>query len=138
MIRPQRTLMATALALGFATTPLMADDKPNPSQTSTAKLDAEEAGARFGQALGALEVCYGSKMTPKGKALEATYEGGDLQRFKARAARVYEAWVKVRGCANQRDPNTCKIIMDRSCQMAEAEIGPAGNAMAGLVEFLKH
>ena len=99
---------------------------------------AKDTGLRYGQALGVLEVCYGSKLTDKAKALEQTYSGADLEAFKAAAASVYEAWVKVRACTNQKDPNTCKIIMDRSCQMAEAEIGPAGNAMAGLVEFLKH
>ena len=105
---------------------------------ATAPPTAKDTGLRYGQALGVLEVCYGSKLTDKAKALEQTYSGADLEAFKAAAASVYEAWVKVRACTNQKDPNTCKIIMDRSCQMAEAEIGPAGNAMAGLVEFLKH
>ncbi len=98
---------------------------------------AKDAGIRYGQALGVLEVCYGSKLTDKAKALEQAYAGGDLEAFKASAASVYEAWVKVRACSNQKDPNTCKIIMDRSCQMAEGEIGPSGSAMPGLVEFNK-
>lgn len=99
--------------------------------------DAKDAGLRYGQALGVIEVCYGSKLTDKARALEQAYSGADLETFKASAASVFEAWAKVRACSNQKDPNTCKIIMDRSCQMAESEIGPSGSAMAGLVEFLK-
>jgi hypothetical protein len=97
--------------------------------------NAKDAGARYGQALGVLEVCYGSKLTGKAKSLETTFTGDDLADFKAAAARIYDAWAKVRGCTNQKDPNTCKIIMDKSCLAAEAEIGPKGNAMPGLVDF---
>ena len=96
----------------------------------------KDAGLRYGQALGALEVCYGSKLTDKAKALESAFQGSELDAFKTSAAGVYQAWVKVRGCTNQKDPNTCKIIMDRSCQLAEKEIGPNGDAMPDLVEFL--
>lgn len=98
---------------------------------------ARDDGLRYGQALGVLEVCHGSKMTDKGKALESKYTGADLESFKTAAAGTLEAWMKVRACANQKDPNTCKIIMDRSCQAAEREIGQEGNAIPGLVEFLK-
>lgn len=98
----------------------------------------KDAGVRYGQALGVLEVCYGSKLTDKGKALEQTFKGADVDAFKLAAAGVYDAWVKVRGCTNQKDPNTCKIIMDKSCLAAESEIGPNGTALPGLVEFLKH
>jgi len=101
-------------------------------------LAPREAGARYGQALGALEVCYGSKLTPKADALSAAYTGTDLEAFKAEAAKIFDAWAAVRGCTRQNDPNQCKIIMDKSCLAAEAEIGAAGTAMPGLVEFLKH
>lgn len=104
---------------------------------AAAATNAKDAGVRYGQALGVLEVCYGSKLTDKARALESTFTGADLEAFKASAADVYQSWVSVRGCTNQKDPNTCKIIMDKSCLAAESEIGPAGNAMAGLVEFLK-
>lgn len=98
----------------------------------------KDAGLRYGQALGVLEVCYGSKLTEKAKSLGQAFKDSDLETFKAAAASVYNAWVKVRNCANQRDPNTCKVIMDKSCLAAEAEIGPSGTALPGLVEFLKH
>lgn len=125
-----RAFLAATLALAMGTTSARAGE-------AAAVPTAKDAGIRYGQALGVLEVCYGSKLTDKAKALEQAYSGADLETFKASAATVYEAWVKVRACSNQKDPNTCKIIMDRSCQMAEGEIGPAGNAMAGLVEFYK-
>lgn len=99
---------------------------------------AREAGARYGQALGALELCYGAKMTDKAKALETAYTGADLERFKMRAAKTFEVWLKVKDCQKQLDPNQCKIIMDKSCLAAEAEIGTEGKIMPGLVEFLKH
>lgn len=105
---------------------------------SQASLAPKDAGLRYGQAMGVLEVCYGSKLTEKGKALEKQYAGDDLESFKASAAKVYDAWVQVRGCTNQRDPNTCKIIMDKSCLAAESEIGPKGTALPGLVDFIPH
>ena len=105
---------------------------------ATATLSAKDTGVRYGQALGVLDVCYGSKLTDKAKALEQTFKGAELDAFKLAAASVYDAWVKVRGCTNQRDPNVCKIIMDKSCLAAEAEIGQNGSALPGLVEFLPH
>jgi hypothetical protein len=97
-----------------------------------------EVGARYGQALGALEVCYGSKLTDKGKALETSFTGADRDKFNAQAAKIFEMWRQVKACTNQRDPNQCKIIMDKSCLAAEIEIGQAGTVMPGLVEFMKH
>jgi len=98
----------------------------------------KEIGQRYGQALGVLEVCYGSKLTDKAKALPENFKDLDLEVFKVASANVLDAWVKVRGCTNQRDPNVCKIIMDKSCLAAEAEIGQNGSALPGLVEFLPH
>jgi len=126
-----------ASLLAVATGLLMLGTGAAQAGEAAAASNPKDAGLRYGQALGVLEVCYGSKLTDKAKALEQTYAGADLEAFKAAAASVYEAWVKVRACSNQKDPNTCKIIMDRSCQMAEGEIGPSGNAIAGLVEFMQ-
>jgi hypothetical protein len=100
--------------------------------------EAREAGARYGQALGVLEICYGSKITAKGEALPQQFSGDTGELFKAQAAKVYDAWVKVKGCSNQFDPNQCKIIMDKSCLDAEKEIGSNGSAIPGLVEFQPH
>jgi hypothetical protein len=100
-------------------------------------LTPKEAGARYGQALGAVEICIGSKVTDKAIALQAGFTGGDLDAFKAQAAKVFEAWLKVKNCARPDDPNQCKIIMDKSCEAAAAEIGEAGSVVPGLVDFPK-
>ncbi|MBK9079382.1 MAG: hypothetical protein WBP38_09545 [Hyphomicrobium sp.] len=107
-------------------------------QAEPAKLSAREAGARYGQALGAIEICHGSKVTAAGDALGQNFTGADHDVFKAQAAKVFEAWRQVKACSNAADPNTCKIIMDKSCATAEQEIGPSGTVMPGLVEFMKH
>ncbi len=108
------------------------------AEDAAAPVSPKDAGVRYGQALGVLEVCYGSKLTDKAKGLEQSFTGADLEAFKVAAANVFDAWVKVRGCTNQRDPNTCKIIMDKSCLQAESEIGANGTAMPGLVDFIAH
>ncbi len=97
-------------------------------------LTAKDAGARYGQALGAVEVCVGSKVTEMATALSYVYEGPDLEAFKAQTARIYDAWIKVKHCIRQDDPNQCKVIMDESCAAAVAEIGPKGTALPGLLE----
>lgn len=117
---------ASALALVIASaSPSRADEPATP----------RDAGARYGQALGAVEICIGSTVTDKAKALAASYAGDDLAAFKEQAAKVYDAWLKVKACTRQDDPNQCKVIMDRSCLAAEAEIG--ASAIAGLVDFPK-
>lgn len=132
-LRAAVTATPVFLALIALSAPADADVTATPPAPSVL-----EVGARYGQALGALEVCYGSKLTEKGKALDAAFTGSDHDKFKAQAAKIFDMWQKVKGCTNQRDPNQCKIIMDKSCLAAENEIGQAGTAMPGLVEFVKH
>ena len=103
-----------------------------------AVMPVREAGARYGQALGAVEICFGAKITAKTEELAKTYSGADGEAFKAQAGKILDAWLKVKTCVRQDDPNQCKIIMDKSCQAAEAEIGSNGSAIPGLVEFAKH
>jgi hypothetical protein len=114
----------------------LAEPDGGPSPT-TPMLSPREAGARYGQALGAVEVCFGAKVTAKAAGLTNSYAGADQAAFKAEAAKILNAWVKVKGCVDQADPNRCKIIMDKSCLAAEAEIGPEGRALQGLVDFAK-
>ncbi len=102
-----------------------------------APLKPKDAGQRYGQALGVLEVCHGSKLTAKASSLSQSFEGTELEAFKAAAAGVFDAWHGVKNCVNAADPNQCKIIMDKSCLAAEDEIGAAGKALPGLVEFAK-
>lgn len=123
-------LAAPCFALAASCTPGAAGPAATPSP--------RDDGARYGQALGALEICHGSKLTPAGDALRSKYTGADNDAFKSQAAKIFEAWRTVKACANGFDPNQCKIIMDKSCETAEAEIGSAGSVMPGLVEFMKH
>jgi hypothetical protein len=101
---------------------------------ATAGLTPRDAGARYGQALGAVEICIGSKVTEKASALNSVYSGADLEAFKAQAAKIYDAWIKVKNCVREDDPDQCKVIMDESCAAAIGEIGPSGTALPGLLE----
>lgn len=101
------------------------------------KLSPQLAGAHYGQALGALEICYGSQLTDKAKTLAESYAGADGETFKSSAAKTFQAWTEVKNCVNQKNPNVCKVAMDRSCLAAEAEIGESGSAVPGLVAFAK-
>lgn len=105
---------------------------------SAGDLTPRDAGARYGQALGALEICNGSKLTAAGDALRGKFSGADNEIFKEQAAKIFNVWMNVKACTNGRDPNQCKIIMDKSCLAAEAEIGSNGTILPGLVEFAKH
>lgn len=150
----RRRLLPVAVAIaaaGFCATTVRAADAaapdaaaPNtatqetatPAGAPAAATEARAAGARYGQALGAVEICVGSKVTGKAKGLGAAFKDGDLETYTQQAAKVYDTWLKVKDCRKD-DPNQCKIIMDKSCEAAEAEIGPDGTVMPGLVEFLK-
>jgi hypothetical protein len=96
---------------------------------------AQEAGARYGEALGAIEICDGAKLTDKAKSLKASFAGPELDRFTAQAAKVYEAWMTVKHCVRPLDPNPCRIMIQKSCSGAISEIGPEGLAMPGLLDF---
>lgn len=125
------------LAAGFSATAGAAGAGAPDSVANAPAIEARAAGARYGQALGAVEICIGSTITDKAKALGDAFKDGDLETYKKQAAKVYDTWLKVKDCRKD-DPNQCKIIMDKSCEAAEAEIGPKGTAMPGLVEFLRH
>ena len=124
------TTAAAALAMCAALSGTSAGAADSPSA-----LAARDAGVRYGQALGAIEICHGARLTDKAKTIGAAFHGGDQDTFKAAAAKTFEAWLKVKACANQHDPNQCKIIMDKSCLTAEAEVGRRGSILPGLVEF---
>lgn len=94
-----------------------------------------EAGARYGQALGVVEICHGSTLTDAAAELRARYAGAELDTFTQQSAKVFDAWMRVKACVRQFDPNECKIIMDKSCAAARSEIGPGGSAIPGLVTF---
>jgi hypothetical protein len=120
--------LASVILASVAPLGALAGDAPAP-------MTPKDAGQRYGQALGVIEVCHGSKLTEKANSLSQSYTGTELEAFKAAAAGVFEAWNGVKNCVHAADPNQCKIIMDKSCLLAEDEIGPSGKALPGLVMF---
>jgi hypothetical protein len=104
------------------------------SAVSAAHLTPRDTGSRYGQALGAVEVCAGTKVTEKASALSKLYSGAEIEEFNAQEKKIYDAWMKVKHCVREDDPNQCTVIVDESCAAAMTEIGPKGTALPGLLE----
>ncbi|WP_156150789.1 hypothetical protein [Hyphomicrobium sp. 99] len=102
---------------------------------ASARLTPRDTGSRYGQALGAVELCTGAKVTDKASTLPALYSGEELDIFNAQQKKIYDAWIRVKHCVREDDPNQCKVIIDESCAAALTEIGPKGTAFPGLLEF---
>ncbi len=92
----------------------------------TSKLSPEEAGARYGQALGAGRLCRGFKVLPGADELAATFKGDELATFQKAAARIVQAWQAMTNC--QGGPHVCMCSHMASCYEALREIGPEGTA----------
>lgn len=113
--------------------------EPSAEDRETARLPIEQltphdVGSRYGQALGAVEICHGVSTTVKVPPLNALYTGADLKSFKAQATKIYDAWIKLKQCALVDQPSECTVVVDESCAAAISEIGPSGTVLPGLVE----
>jgi hypothetical protein len=113
--------------------------EPSTEDRETARLPIEQltphdVGSRYGQALGAVEICHGVSTTVKVPPLNALYTGADLKNFKAQATKIYDAWIKLKQCTLVDQPSECKVVVDESCAAAISEIGPSGTVFPGLVE----
>jgi hypothetical protein len=106
-------------------------------QSESKSLTAKEAGARYGEAAGAVLVCYGLKITPQVAELRARYQGDDLTEFDAQAGKILKSWRETLNCEHAEGPNDCKVSQQWSCRQAMQEIGPSGSAVRGLVEPAK-
>ncbi len=96
------------------------------------RLSPEEAGARYGQAMGAGRLCKGFKVLPGAEELAASYKGDELANFKQAAARIIQAWQKsTTNCQDGR--NICMRTHLASCYEALREIGPEGIRYPGLI-----
>lgn len=126
------TLFASAAAVGA--TALERLQPAATTQPSAKPLSAREAGARYGEAAGAVLVCYGLKITPQVAELRGRYQGADLAEFDAQAGKVLEAWREALNCKHAEGPNDCKVSQQWSCRQAMREIGPSGSEVRGLVE----
>jgi hypothetical protein len=104
------------------------------TQPQTKPLSAKEAGARYGEAAGAVLVCYGLKITPQVADLRARYQGDDLTEFDAQAGKILKVWRETLNCQHADGPSDCKVSQQWSCRQAMEEIGPTGSAVRGLVE----
>jgi hypothetical protein len=104
------------------------------TQPQSKPLSAKEAGARYGEAAGAVLVCYGLKITPHVADLRARYQGDDLTEFDAQAGKILKVWRETLDCQHADGPNDCKVSQQWSCRQAMEEIGPSGSAVRGLVE----
>jgi hypothetical protein len=133
--------VAAALCACMCAAPGSAADAPRPllRPVSTAPADAKplsakDAGARYGEAAGAVLVCYGLRITPQVADLRARYQGADLAEFDAQAGKILQAWRETLDCQHAEGPNDCKVSQQWSCRQALQEIGPSGSAVRGLVE----
>jgi hypothetical protein len=104
------------------------------SLPDTPSLAAKEAGARYGEAAGAVLVCYGLRMTPEVAKLRGRFQGNDLAEFDAQAEKILVAWRDTLNCIHAEGPNECKVSHAWSCRQAVQEIGPGGSKVPGLVE----
>lgn len=132
---PALVALAVALAAGL---PAWAGSNDQPAVTTTVTaptgITPQLAGARYGQAAGVALVCYGMKTTPMAASLKDHYSGEALTQFNAEAEKVLAAWRDMQTCVHAGGPNQCRLTMVWSCRDAMREIGPAGSALAGLVE----
>jgi hypothetical protein len=103
------------------------------ARSAVAQMTPHEVGSRYGQALGAIEICPGAQTTAKVPALNTLYTGADLQTFKAQATKIYDAWIKLKQCAIVDDPSECRVVIEESCAAATTEIGPSGTVFPGLL-----
>ena len=118
-------LIATLSLAGVASAGLEGE------RVGTNKLSPEEAGARYGQALGASRLCRGYEVLPGADELAVTFKGDELTAFQEAAAHVVQAWQRTTSC--QDGANMCMRYQLASCNEAMREIGPQGVRYPGLI-----
>ena len=117
--------LASALGVIGVVLPALAQQAPDP----------KEAGARYGQALGAVLACPGFRPGAGLGPLMSRFSGSDLETFKAQAARVLGLWQQVKTCnAAAAGPDQCQVVQVKSCREALAEVGPTGTQQPRLIE----
>jgi hypothetical protein len=107
-----------------------------PAGQTPAEMNAREAGARYGQALGVALVCYGLRTRSDGlsRLAAAHSDAKDHPDFQAEADKVLKSWQEASSCQNAGGPNPCRLVHEWSCRDALREIGPQGTELPGLVE----
>ena len=107
------------------------------ARSAVAQMTPQDVGSRYGQALGAIEICPGAQTTVKVPALNTIYTGAEMQAFQAQASRIFNAWIKLKQCATVDDPSECRVVIEESCAAATIEIGPSGTVFPGLLEGVR-
>jgi hypothetical protein len=134
------TLLTAALAaclLAITNGALHAGTADRGSQaavTSAAKPSPQEAGLRYGQAMGVARACDGLRTTGAAEQLGRTFQGTDGALFRAEARRILASWQDALSCKKAGGPNECRLIFELSCRDAYREIGPEGSRFPGLLE----
>jgi hypothetical protein len=130
------TFLACAVMLVSMSGVALSDPSPDDieaARSSVNEMTPYDAGSRYGQALGAVEICPGAQTTTKVPALNTLYTDENLKTFNAQARKIYEAWIKLKQCTLLDDPGECKVIVDESCAAALSEIGSSGTVLPGLL-----
>lgn len=127
-------VMAVALAASGAAGAAPEGEPEDAARSAIAQMTPHEVGSRYGQALGAVEICRGVQTTAKVPALNAVYSGADLETFKAQARKIYDAWIRLKQCAIAEDPSECRVVIEESCAAAITDIGPKGGVFPGLLD----
>lgn len=130
-------LATVGLAAMFALTTAALAQSPAAAPADARPLTPKDAGARYGQAVGASLVCPYIFLLPKSEALLKAYAGADLEAFTAQAQSVTLVWKKTLGCDAKADINRCRLLNEKSCSEAVKEIGVTGTVLPGLIEFRK-
>lgn len=104
------------------------------AQSGATKLSAREAGARYGQAVGAGLSCREAKTAKDASDLQDQFTGVELAEFQKEAALVVSLWKKSLSCEDMREINMCRVMKERNCRDALREIGPRGTAYPGLLD----
>ena len=133
MSKRSRKLWIAVLAM----TPALVADGPRAGAPVTTGLGADEAGVRYGQALGAMAVCRGVQVTIEARMLRARFQGPQLELFDRRAAEVSRLWARMASCVEAPEINMCRLVKERNCMDAEAQIGPRGSAIPRLIEMIR-
>ena len=128
--------LAAALTISVPRPASPADTVVPPAAT----LSVTELGARNGQALAAVRICPGARLTAKAETLGAGLAGSDLAMFRDESDRIVTAWARAFACrdvdpAQSRDINGCRRAKILSCTTTWQEIGPDGTALPGLLDF---
>jgi hypothetical protein len=134
---PIRLVLFCVAMLSAICSAVQADPSANDleaAQSSIAQLTPHDVGSRYGQALGAVQICRNTRTTVKVPALSTVYTGADLKSFEAQAKKIYDAWIKLKQCTLIDDPSECNVVVDESCAAAIGEIGPSGTVFPGLME----